>query len=35
MTPGDLPSDLPGRILYNLTWISDVEFRQLRSTKTI
>jgi len=34
-TPGDLPPDLPGRILYNLTWISDAEFRQLRSTKTI
>jgi len=21
--PGDLPSDLPGRILYNLTWVAD------------
>lgn len=28
--PDDLPSDLPGRILYNLTWASEVEFAQLR-----
>jgi len=26
--PGDLPPDLGGRILYNLTWVSDVEFRE-------
>lgn len=26
---GDLPSDLGGRILYNLTWVSDVEFENL------
>ncbi len=24
--PGDLPPDLPGRILYNLTWISKVAY---------
>ena len=28
-TPGDLPPDLPGRILYNLTWVSEVEFNEL------
>jgi hypothetical protein len=27
--PGDLPPDLAGRILYNLTWVSDVEFENL------
>jgi hypothetical protein len=27
--PGDLPSDLAGRILYNLTWISEAEFEKL------
>ena len=27
--PGDLPDDLPGRILYNLTWASDAEFKNL------
>jgi hypothetical protein len=25
----DLPPDLPGRILYNLTWVSDAEFSEL------
>ena len=25
----DLPPDLPGRILYNLTWVSEAEFEQL------
>jgi hypothetical protein len=29
--PEDLPPDLPGRILYNLTWVSEVEFTQLSS----
>jgi hypothetical protein len=33
-TPGDLLPDLPGRILYNLTWVSDVEFEKLGS-KTV
>ena len=28
--PDDLPPDLPGRILYNLTWISDGDFQRLR-----
>ncbi len=28
-TPGDLPPDLPGRILYNLTWVSSAEFEKL------
>jgi hypothetical protein len=32
--PGDVPPDLHGRILYNLTWISEVEFEKL-STKTV
>lgn len=27
--PGDLPPDLPGRVLYNLTWVSEVEFEKL------
>ena len=27
--PGDLPSDLNGRVLYNLTWISEMEFEDL------
>jgi len=27
--PGDLPPDLGGRILYNLSWVSDVEFENL------
>jgi hypothetical protein len=26
---GDLPPDLPGRILYNLTWASEAEFKML------
>ena len=29
--PTDLPPDLPGRILYNLTWVSEAEFEKLRS----
>lgn len=29
--PGDLPPDLPGRILYNLTWVSEVEYQSLPS----
>ena len=28
-TPGDLPPDLSGRILYNLSWVSEAEFREL------
>jgi hypothetical protein len=28
-SPGDLPPGLTGRILYNLTWASDVEFEKL------
>ncbi len=28
-TPSDVPPDLHGRILYNLTWISEVEFEKL------
>jgi len=32
--PDDLPYDLPGRILYNLTWVSDEEFKQF-GTKAI
>ena len=31
-TPGDLPPDLPGRVLYNLTWVSEVEFKHLSTT---
>ncbi len=27
--PDDLPPDLPGRILYNLTWVSEEEFNKL------
>jgi hypothetical protein len=27
--PEDLPADLPGRILYNLTWVSEAEFGKL------
>ena len=27
-TPGDLPPDLAGRILYNLTWASEAEFKE-------
>jgi|SRR5882672_506522 len=27
--PGDLPPHLPGRILYNLSWASEAEFKQL------
>ena len=27
--PDDLPPDLPGRVLYNLTWISEAEFKKL------
>lgn len=29
--PDDLPADLSGRILYNLTWVSEDEFKQLRT----
>jgi hypothetical protein len=29
--PDDLPSDLPGRILYNLTWVDETEYGQLGS----
>ena len=29
--PGDLPPDLPGRLLYNLTWASEAEYEALRS----
>jgi hypothetical protein len=29
-SPEDLPPDLPGRILYNLTWVSEAEFSELR-----
>jgi hypothetical protein len=28
---GDIPPDLPGRILYNLTWVSEAEFEELGS----
>jgi hypothetical protein len=28
-TPGDLPPDLSGRILYNLSWASEAEFGKL------
>jgi hypothetical protein len=27
--PDDLPPDLSGRILYNLTWVSEAEFEEL------
>lgn len=27
--PGDLPPSLPGRVLYNLTWVSEAEFSEL------
>ncbi|SRR6266567_3268857 len=27
--PDDLPPDLPGRILCNLTWVSEAEFQEL------
>ena len=27
--PEDIPDDLPGRILYNLTWVSEAEFEKL------
>ena len=27
--PGDLPEDLAGRILYNLTWVDEAEYNQL------
>jgi hypothetical protein len=27
--PSDLPADLPGRIFYNLTWVSEAEFKKL------
>jgi hypothetical protein len=30
-TPGDLPPNLPGWILYSLTWVSDVEFEKLNT----
>jgi hypothetical protein len=26
--PGDIPPDLPGRVLYNLTWVSEAEYPQ-------
>ncbi len=29
--PKDLPSDMPGRILYNLTWVSEMEYANLSS----
>ena len=29
--PEDLPADLPGRILYNLTWVDEAEYSQLGS----
>jgi hypothetical protein len=29
--PEDLPPDLPGQILYNLTWVSEMEFEKLSS----
>jgi hypothetical protein len=29
----DLPDNLPGRILYNLTWVSDTEFEKLAQDK--
>ena len=32
--PSDLPPDLPGRILYNLTWVCEAEFKKL-NTKII
>ena len=32
--PGDLPLGLTGRILYNLTWVSDVEFENLEESRT-
>jgi hypothetical protein len=32
--PSDLPPDLPGRILYNLTWVSKAEFKKL-ATKIV
>jgi hypothetical protein len=31
-TPGDLPPDMPGRVLYNLAWVSEVDFKQLPTT---
>jgi hypothetical protein len=32
--PDDLPPDLVGRILYNLTWVSDAEFQTLGQSQT-
>ena len=29
--PGDLPDDLVGRVLYNLTWVSEAEYQNLRT----
>jgi hypothetical protein len=29
--PEDLPPNLPGQILYNLTWVSEMEFKKLSS----
>ncbi len=29
--PGELPEELPGRVLYNLTWVSEVEYAELGS----
>jgi hypothetical protein len=31
-TPGDLPPGMPGRVLYNLTWVSEVDFKQFTTT---
>jgi hypothetical protein len=31
--PEDLPPDLPGRILYNLTWVSEVEYENLNKSR--
>jgi hypothetical protein len=33
-TPGDLSPDLPGRILYNLSWVSDADFEKLNMPKS-
>jgi hypothetical protein len=32
--PEDLPLNLPGRILYNLTWVSELEYEELSSKTT-
>ena len=31
----DLPRDLEGRILYNLTWVSEAEFEKMRTDRKI